>query len=70
MATGIGGCTPQQALEQLQPLTDNPPAIASGEYRQRIQHAQRLMRENDIDACYINAGNNLLYFTGTSWSPS
>jgi len=70
MATGIGGCTAQQALEQLQPLTDNPPAIAAGEYRQRIQHAQRLMRENGIDACYVNAGSNLLYFTGTPWSPS
>ncbi|GAK27374.1 M24 family metallopeptidase [Serratia liquefaciens] len=70
MATGIGGCTPQQALEQLQPLTDNPPEIAAVEYRQRIQHAQRLMRDNGIDACYLNAGSNLLYFTGTSWSPS
>ncbi|VEI71559.1 Uncharacterized peptidase SA1530 [Serratia quinivorans] len=70
MATGIGGCTAQQALEQLQPLTDNPPEIAGDEYRQRIQHAQRLMRENDIDACYVNAGSNLRYFTGTQWSAS
>ncbi|MBU8990954.1 aminopeptidase P family N-terminal domain-containing protein, partial [Faecalibacterium prausnitzii] len=29
-----------------------------------------LMRQNGIDACYINAGSNLLYFTGTHWSPS
>ncbi|NTX79457.1 aminopeptidase P family protein [Serratia proteamaculans] len=70
MATGIGGCTTQQALEQLQPLTDNPPEIAADEYRQRIQHAQRLMRENGIDACYVNAGSNLRYFTGTQWSAS
>ncbi|CAI1518426.1 Uncharacterized peptidase SA1530 [Serratia quinivorans] len=70
MATGIGGCTAQQALEQLQPLTENPPEIAADEYRQRIQHAQRLMRENDIDACYVNAGSNLRYFTGTQWSAS
>ncbi|CAI1188689.1 M24 family metallopeptidase [Serratia quinivorans] len=70
MATGIGGCTAQQALEQLQPLTENPPEIAADEYRKRIQHAQRLMRENGIDACYINAGSNLRYFTGTQWSAS
>lgn len=70
MATGIGGCAAQQALEQLQPLTDNPPEIAGDEYRQRIQHAQRLMRENGIDACYVNAGSNLRYFTGTQWSAS
>ncbi|QGH63110.1 M24 family metallopeptidase [Serratia proteamaculans] len=70
MATGIGGCTAQQALEQLQPLTENPPEIAADEYRQRIQHAQRLMRENGIDACYVNAGSNLRYFTGTQWSAS
>ncbi|MCS4266258.1 Xaa-Pro peptidase family protein [Serratia sp. BIGb0163] len=70
MATAIGGCTAQQALEQLQPLTDNPPEIAGDEYRQRIQHAQRLMRENGIDACYVNAGSNLRYFTGTQWSAS
>ncbi|CAI0744377.1 M24 family metallopeptidase [Serratia quinivorans] len=70
MATGIGGCTAQQALEQLQPLTENPPEIAADEYRQRIQHAQRLMRENGIDACYVNAGSNLHYFTGTQWSAS
>jgi Xaa-Pro dipeptidase len=70
MAIGIGGSTPQQALEQLQPLTDPPPEIAAAEYRQRIEHAQRLMRQNDVDACYINAGSNLLYFTGINWSPS
>ncbi|TFZ50524.1 aminopeptidase P family protein [Serratia proteamaculans] len=70
MATGIGGCTAQQALEQLQPLTENPPEIVADEYRQRIQHAQRLMRENGIDACYVNAGSNLRYFTGTQWSAS
>ncbi len=70
MAIGIGGCTAQQALEQLQPLTDHPPEIAADEYRQRIQHAQRLMRENGIDACYVNAGSNLRYFTGTQWSAS
>ncbi|MEX3238597.1 M24 family metallopeptidase [Serratia quinivorans] len=70
MARGIGGCTAQQALEQLQPLTDNLPEIAGDEYRQRIQHAQRLMRENGIDACYVNAGSNLRYFTGTQWSAS
>ncbi|CAI0815037.1 M24 family metallopeptidase [Serratia quinivorans] len=70
MATGIGGCMAQQALEQLQPLTENPPEITADEYRQRIQHAQRLMRENGIDACYVNAGSNLRYFTGTQWSAS
>ncbi|CAI1495145.1 Uncharacterized peptidase SA1530 [Serratia quinivorans] len=70
MAIGIGGCTAQQALEQLQPLTNHPPEIAADEYRQRIQHAQRLMRENGINACYVNAGSNLRYFTGTQWSAS
>jgi Xaa-Pro dipeptidase len=70
MATGIGGCTSQEALEQLQPFTNNPPEITAMEYRKRIQQVQRLMRKNGIDACYINAGSNLLYFAGTSWSPS
>lgn len=66
----IGGNTKQQALDSLKPMTAGVEAITALEYQARIEKAQRLMREQGIDALYLNAGTNLSYFTGTVWYAS
>lgn len=70
MTVGVGGKTPEQALEGLQDMTAGAEPITETEYRQRIAQAQAVMRSRDIDAVFFNAGTNLAYFTGTRWHPS
>lgn len=70
MAIGIGGKTAEQALATLSDMTAGAVAIGRDEHVQRIATAQALMRESGIAAVYLNAGANLLYFTGTSWHAS
>jgi Xaa-Pro dipeptidase len=70
MMSQIGGKTKQQALDSLKPMVAGVDAISSTEYQARIHKAQQLMRQQGIDALYLNAGTNLSYFTGTVWYAS
>ncbi|WP_444996808.1 M24 family metallopeptidase [Aliikangiella sp. IMCC44359] len=70
MTIGVGGLTQKEALSSLSNMTSGMKAIPSEEYRQRIKKAQKLMKEHQISAIYLNAGTNLYYFTGTRWYPS
>ena len=70
MTIGIGGSTAKEQLGLLKPLGENPKAISIQEYQQRIEKAQKLMKQNNISAMYLNAGTNLYYFTGTKWYAS
>ncbi|MCL1079010.1 aminopeptidase P family protein [Parashewanella spongiae] len=74
MTIGIGGSTAEVELAKLrnmtQHLTRNLVPIGLNEHQQRIKKAQRLMKANQLDAIYLNAGTNLYYFTGTQWYTS
>lgn len=70
MTHGVGGVTEEQALKSLENMSEEVAPIALSEYEMRIAKAQRLMREKNIDALYLNAGTNLAYFTGLSWYAS
>ena len=70
MNNGIGGSTTQEALARLSTMTAGFNAPSPQEYSQRIKRAIELMKENDIDAVYLNAGTNMTYFTGTPWYAS
>lgn len=70
MNNGIGGSTAQQELSFLKDMTRDFKAPTLSEFEARIANAQRLMKENNIDALYLNAGTNLMYFTGTKWHAS
>lgn len=70
MTIGVGGKSPQQALDSLSDMTAGVEAIENKEYQQRIDKAQSYMQQNDIAAIYLNAGTNLKYFTGLDWYPS
>jgi Xaa-Pro dipeptidase len=67
---GIGGKTIEQALGGLQDMTAGAVPIGRDEHVARIARAQALMRAQGIAAIWLNAGTNLLYFTGMKWHPS
>ncbi|CAN7573241.1 Xaa-Pro peptidase family protein [Pseudoduganella sp. LjRoot289] len=70
MSIGVGGKTAEQALATLSDMTAGAVPIGKDEHLQRIAKAQAYMRDQGIAAIYINAGANLLYFTGTRWHAS
>jgi Xaa-Pro dipeptidase len=51
-------------------MTDGIVPISLDERRARIEKARRLMRENKIDAIYIEPGSSMFYYTGMRWSTS
>ena len=59
-------------FEKLKPVRDRIRPITTGEYRGRIQLAQRLMTEAKpaFAALYITPGTSLYYFTGIRWALS
>src|ERR1041385_6415744 len=64
---------PQQqpeAIRRLRRMTDNVMPITIEERKGRIDKAQRLMREQHIDAIYIEPGSTMFYYTGMRWGTS
>lgn len=57
-------------LENLKPMTDDVVPISVDERKLRVAKAQRLMKENKIEAIILDAGTSMKYFTGISWWPS
>ncbi len=64
---GIGGSDPEVELSIFQAPQKKPEPIKPSEFRTRINKACAIMKKEEIDALYLNAGTNLLYFTGTQW---
>ena len=79
-ATGIAGlssCTSNvpsnektSAMDDLQLMTHDVVPIALQERVARVEKAQKLLREQKIEALILDAGTSLEYFTGISWWPS
>ncbi|MCF2857067.1 Xaa-Pro peptidase family protein [Pseudoalteromonas sp. SMS1] len=67
---GIGFQSKQAALDNLKNMTTDVTPIAEDEFKARMEKAQSYMSAHGIDALYLNAGTNLKYFTGLSWSAS
>ena len=67
---GIGGSTIEQALAQLNDMTQDLACIQPEEYHARMAKAQAYMQAHNIAALYLNAGTNLNYFTGLRWYAS
>ena len=68
MVQGVGGSTFAAELDRLRPTTATIQPIAVAEYQARIAKAQSLMREQGIDALYLDTSTNLRYFTGITLS--
>src|SRR6266542_2644542 len=59
-----------ESIRKLRRMTDGIVPISLDERRARIEKARRLMRENKIDALYIEPGSSMFYYTGMRWSTS
>ena len=76
VAAGLGSCSNGQAkekgspVEELKSMTGDVVPINLQEREARVEKAQRLLRENKIEALILDCGTSLQYFTGISWWPS
>jgi Xaa-Pro dipeptidase len=61
-----------EAFSGLKPLGSRVHPITAEEYRERLQHAQKLMSElaPKNDALFVAPGTSLYYFTGIRWGMS
>lgn len=76
MLAASGCTTPVKDLEKddnfsnLKPMTDGINQINVDDRLKRLEKARELMKNNNIDAVYIESGSSLKYFAGISWWPS
>ena len=68
-ASGLGAAvgTRADAADELRDITAYAVPIIVDERLARVEKAQRLMREQGIDALLLEAGSALIYFTGVRW---
>jgi Xaa-Pro dipeptidase len=59
-----------EPIRRLSRMTQNVVPITLDERKARIEKAQKLMRENRVDAIYIEPGSSMFYFTGMRWGTS
>src|SRR6266550_8288924 len=59
-----------ESIRKLKKMTGDVVPISLDERRARIEKARRLMRENRINAIYLEPGASMFYFTGMQWSTS
>ena len=64
MTIGVGGSTIEQELATLQDMSNGVVPIDNSDREARLAKAQELMREQKIDALYLDTTVNLNYFTG------
>jgi Xaa-Pro dipeptidase len=64
MVVGVGGSSFETELARMTPMSRDAVPIGTGEYQRRVEKAQRLMKEQGIDALYLDTSTNLRYFTG------
>jgi Xaa-Pro dipeptidase len=69
LASAQQGAQPE-AIRRLRRMADNVVPITMEERQSRIEKAQRLMREQRIDAIYIEPGSSMFYYTGMRWGTS
>jgi Xaa-Pro dipeptidase len=70
MTIGVGGSTAEEELARLQSLRGGAVPIGDDERRARIAKGQALMRAEGIQALYLDASTNALYFTGVRFKSS
>ena len=66
MVLGVGGSSFEAELARMAPMTQGAVPITVAELRQRVARAQALMREQGVDALYLDTSTNLRYFTGVA----
>ena len=77
IVVGMTSCVTEESPEKeitlfdsLKPMTTDVVPISVEERKSRVKKAQKLMKENGLQAILLDAGTSLKYFTGLSWWPS
>ncbi|MEQ8749864.1 MAG: Xaa-Pro peptidase family protein [Amphiplicatus sp.] len=70
MSKGIGGSTAEKELAGIRVWDDPAAPISAEEYAKRIDRAQALMREQEVDALVVGAGASLQYYSSVAWGAS
>jgi len=52
------------SIRNLKPMLDGVKPITDDERKARIEKARRLMRENKLEAIYLESGTSMFYYTG------
>lgn len=60
----------QNIISRPEQMTGDVQPIGNTERLARIEKAQKLMSENNIEAVLLDSGTSLVYFTGINWWPS
>jgi Xaa-Pro dipeptidase len=66
MVIGVGGSTFEAELQRMSPMVGGIVPISIDEFRSRVAKAQRLLREQGVQALYLDTSTSLHYFTGIS----
>jgi Xaa-Pro dipeptidase len=69
-STAYAQSTQPEPIRRLRRMTDNVVPITLDERKSRIEKAQKLMRDQRIDAIYIEPGSSMFYYTGMRWGTS
>jgi Xaa-Pro dipeptidase len=64
MVQGVGGSSFEAELARMTSMTRDIKPITTEELQGRVARAQALMREQGVDALYLDTSTNLRYFTG------
>jgi Xaa-Pro dipeptidase len=64
MTLGVGGSSIEQELGKLRSMRDSVSLIGDEERAGRVAKAQALMREQGVQALYLDASTSTFYFTG------
>src|SRR4051794_32463033 len=64
MVLGVGGSSFEAGVGRVRPMTGGAVPIGADEHQRRVEKAQQLMREQGVDALYLDTSTNLRYFTG------
>lgn len=58
------------SIARLSSWADRATPITEQERMRRVERARQLMRDNGLDALYLNGGTSLAYYTGIRWGGS
>ena len=64
MTAGVSGSSFEAELARMAPMTGGAQPIGEAELQARVAKAQNLMREQGVQALYLDTSTNLHYFTG------
>lgn len=70
MTIGVRGSSFEAELARMKPMLDGVAPIQEAELRGRVLRAQAMLRQQGVQALYLDTSTSLTYFTGISLKPT